>query len=211
MTPRKKRPDFLKTPAEGAYGGEMPALTSRLMRQVKAGDAAAFDQLVATVTPRGHTVAHALVGSPDDAHDLVQESLTKIFAARTSYREEEPFLPWFHRILRNACISFLRKKGRVKMRSLSSAVDDDGSDWEIEADESRPDEQIESTDTSARVRSALDTLPVKHREILSLRHFEDLSYVDIASHLGIPEGTVMSRLYHARRRLAERIGDLLES
>ena len=141
----------------------------------------------------------------------MQESLTKIYAARASYRDKEPFLPWFHRILRNACISFLRKKGRVKTRSITSVMDDDGADWEIEAADPRPDEQIEAADTSARVRAALDTLPVKHREILSLRHFEDLSYVDIASHLGIPEGTVMSRLYHARRRLAERLGDLLES
>jgi len=188
----------------------MPALTTSLMRQVKAGDATAFDQLVATVTPRGHTVAHALVGSPEDAHDLVQESLTKIYAARASYREEEPFLPWFHRILRNTCISFLRQKGRVKTRSLTSVVDDDGADWELEAKGPGPQEHIEATDTSARVRVALDTLPVKHREILSLRHFEDLSYTDISAHLGIPEGTVMSRLYHARRRLAERLGDLLD-
>ena len=189
----------------------MPALTTRLMCRVKAGDAVAFDQLVATVTPRGHTVAHALVGSTEDAHDLVQESLTKVYAARASYRDEEPFLPWFHRILRNACISFLRKKGRVKTRSLTSSTDDDGADWEIEDDGPRPDEHVESADTSTRVRAALDTLPVKHREILSLRYFENLSYVDLAAHLGIPEGTVMSRLYHARRRLAERLGDLLES
>ena len=189
----------------------MPALTTRLMCRVKAGDAAAFDQLVATVTPRGHTVAHALVGSTEDAHDLVQESLTKVYAARASYRDEEPFLPWFHRILRNACISFLRKKGRVKTRSLTSSVDDDGADWEIEASDPGPGERVESADTGARVRSALDTLPLKHREILSLRHFEDLSYLEISEHLGIPEGTVMSRLYHARRRLAERLGNLLES
>ena len=189
----------------------MPNLTTRLMKQVKGGDAAAFDELVAAVTPRGQTVAHALVGSREDAHDLVQESLTKVYAARSSYRTGEPFLPWFHRILRNACISFLRKKGRVKTRSLTSAADDDGADWEIEASDPGPSERVESSDTGARVRSALDTLPVKHREILSLRHFEDLSYLEIAEHLGIPEGTVMSRLYHARNRLAERLADLLET
>ena len=188
----------------------MPNLTTRLMNEVKAGDAAAFDELVATVTPRGHTVALALVGSKEDAHDLVQESLTKVFAAHTSYRNGEPFLPWFHRILRNACISFLRKKGRVTTRSLTSTVDDDGADWEIEASDPGPGERVESADTAARVRSALDTLPLKHREILSLRHFEDLSYLEISEHLGIPEGTVMSRLYHARNRLAERLGDLLD-
>jgi RNA polymerase sigma-70 factor (ECF subfamily) len=188
----------------------MANLTTLLMKQVKAGDTAAFNELVATVTPRGHTVALALVGSSEDANDLVQESLTKVYAARGSYRNGEPFLPWFHRILRNACISFLRKKGRVKMRSLTSAVDGDGADWEIEASTPGPDERVESADTGARVRSALDTLPVKHREILCLRHFEDLSYLEISEQLGIPEGTVMSRLYHARNRLAERLGDLLD-
>ena len=88
-----KRPEFLKAPEESAYGGEMPALTTALMNKVKAGDTAAFDQLVATVTPRGQIVAHTLVGSTEDAHDLVQESLTKVYAARSSYRAGEPFLP----------------------------------------------------------------------------------------------------------------------
>jgi RNA polymerase sigma-70 factor (ECF subfamily) len=204
-------PESLKEASQAAYGGQMPALTTQLMGQVKAGDESAFDQLVTAVTPRGHTVAHSLVGSREDARELVQESLTKVYAARASYRNEEPFLPWFHRILRNACISFLRKRGRATTRSISSAIDDDGSDWEIEASELRPDQEAEATDTSAHVRAALDTLPLKHREILSLRHFEDLSYADISLQLGIPEGTVMSRLYHARRRLAERLGDLLET
>jgi len=201
----------LKAQEDGAYGGDMPNLTTRLMKQVQAGDAAAFDELVATVTPRGQAVALALVGSRDDAHDLVQESLTKVYTARGSYRSGEPFLPWFHRILRNACISFLRKKGRVKTRSLSAAADDDGADWEIESQDPRPEEHAESRDTGARVRAAIDTLPLKHREILCLRHLEELSYLEISEHLGIPEGTVMSRLYHARNRLAERLGDLLES
>ena len=75
-----------------AYGGEMPALTTQLMGQVKAGDEGAFDQLVNAVTPRGNTVAQTLVGSREDARDLVQESLTKIYAARESYRQEAPFL-----------------------------------------------------------------------------------------------------------------------
>ena len=77
--------------------------------------------------------------------------------------------------------------------------------------EKNPEERAESRDTGARVRAAVDTLPLKHREILCLRHFEDLSYLEISEHLGIPEGTVMSRLYYARNRLAERLGDLLES
>jgi RNA polymerase sigma-70 factor (ECF subfamily) len=204
-------PESLKEASQAAYGGEMPALTTQLMGQVKAGDESAFDQLVSAVTPRGNTVAHTLVGSREDARELVQESLTKIYAARESYRSEDPFLPWFHRILRNTCISFLRKKGRVTTRSLSSAMDEDGADWEIEASDLRPDQQAESADTSARVRAALDTLPLKHREILSLRHFEELSYSEISLHLGIPEGTVMSRLYHARHRLSKRLGDLLET
>jgi RNA polymerase sigma-70 factor (ECF subfamily) len=200
----------LKEPADPAYGDPMPALTTQLMSQVKAGENAAFNELVAAVTPRGRCVAYTLVGSSEDAHDLVQESLTKIYAARSSFRDGEPFLPWFHRILRNSCISFLRKQGRAHTRSLTSVLDNDGADWEIESLGPQPHEHLESQDTSAHVRAALDTLPLKHREILSLRHFEDLSYAEISAHLGIPEGTVMSRLYHARRRLAERLGDLLE-
>ena len=102
----------------------MQCEATQLMTQAKHGDRDAFDQLVASVRGRAFHVARSFVGSREDALDLSQEALLKIYRARDSYRDGEPFLPWFHRVLRNTCFSFLRKQGRLKKRSLTTLGED---------------------------------------------------------------------------------------
>jgi RNA polymerase sigma-70 factor (ECF subfamily) len=181
---------------------------TRLMLAVKNGDAGAFDLMVESLRGRAFHVARALVGSRDDAMELTQEAFLKVYKARESFREGEPFLPWFHRILRNACYSFLRDRGRVKERSISErgpGVDEDAPDYDIEDGVAGPLDAAESDERAAIFWVAFKGLSARDREILSLRHFDDLAYKEIADALSIPEGTVMSRLFHARRRLREEL------
>jgi RNA polymerase sigma-70 factor, ECF subfamily len=195
-------------PGTGEYIDAMAAEATALMTRARSGDPHAFDDLTRRLRGRAFHVAHSLVGSREDALDLCQETFLKVFRARGSYDPAQPFLPWFHRILRNTCFSFLRKKRRV--RSLSAARPEDGeSDFEIEDPTPGPTSGIELDERADMFRTALETLGANDREILALRHFKDLSYREIAEHLGIPEGTVMSRLYHARRRLRETLGPKL--
>ena len=112
--------------------------------------------------------------------------------------------PWFHRILRNTCFSFLRKQGRIRATSLSGQVDDDP-DWDLAAEADAPSAALERNETQALFWKAMNTLSARDREILVLRQFKDLSYREIAHALEIPEGTVMSRLFHARRRLRDEL------
>ncbi|MCZ6597777.1 MAG: RNA polymerase sigma factor [Planctomycetota bacterium] len=182
----------------------MEAETTRLMTATKNGDTAAFDELIVQLRGRAFTVAHVLVGSREDALDLCQEAFFKTYRARDTYRESEPFLPWFHRILRNTCFSFLRKHRRLKHVSLSGRADDQ-SEWEIADDEPGPHHGAEHGEMIVAFRRAYEKLSARDREILALRHFRDLSYREIAHSLDIPEGTVMSRLFHARRRLREEL------
>jgi RNA polymerase sigma-70 factor (ECF subfamily) len=197
------------------YGdSSMEVESTRLMLAVKRGDAQAFDDLVERLGARAFHVARSLVGSRDDALDLSQEAFLKVYRARETYREGEPFLPWFHRILRNTCFSFLRDTKRGRARSVSAhapGVDDDVSDWELEEeDEPGPVAVAEADERAQAFWQAFATLSPRDREILGLRHFEELSYREIATALSIPEGTVMSRLFHARRRLRDHLrGDLL--
>ncbi len=206
---------WLKAGAEPEYGGASMALEStRLMLAAKQGDRQAFDALVETLRGRAFHVARSLVGSREDALDLSQEAFLKVFRARETFREGEPFLPWFHRILRNTCFSFLRQRGRLKKLSLSAGAEDEG-DWELADEGPAPDANLEADERARAFRVALGRLSAKDREILVLRHFEELTYRELAEALGIPEGTVMSRLFHARRRLRERLvaaglGDELE-
>ena len=188
--------------------------STELMTAVKHGDREAFDQLVASLRGQAFHVARGLVGSRDDALELSQEAFLKTYRARETYRDGEPFLPWFHRILRNTCYSFLRKNGRLKKRSLSprfgdAAIDDDA-DWEIADDGPEPWAGVESDERAQAFWRGFNALSARDREILALRHFKELSYRDIADALGIPIGTVMSRLFHARRRLREGLGELMD-
>jgi len=182
--------------------------TTRLMRAVKVGDRSAFELLVESVRARAFHVAAGLVGSRDDALELCQETFVKIFRARETFRDGEPFLPWFHRILRNTCFSFLRSTKRLRATSLDAHdADDPRGAWEIASDDAPVGERLEQQELAQRFRRAFERLGARDREILALRHFDELSYRDIARALGVPEGTVMSRLFHARRRLRDVIGD----
>jgi len=192
-------------PADGYGAPSMELETTQLMERTKAGNREAFDELVLKVRGRAFAVARSLVGSPDDARDLCQEAFLKTYRARDTFRDGEPFLPWFHRILRNTCFSFLRKHKRLRKTSLSAGPDDERGDWEIEGDLPPPDQPAEQREVARLFHEAFAELGARDREILSLRHFQELSYREIAHALEIPEGTVMSRLFHARRRLRDKL------
>ena len=210
MTGRDSSEIPLKKAPEAGYGADVETLATELMTAAKLGDRDAFDRLTVSLRRRAFSVARSLVGSHDDALELTQEAFLKTYRARETYREGEPFLPWFHRILRNTCFSFLRKHRRIKKHSLTKGREDDEGDWEIVGDEPAPSAGIERDETSQAFWKGFHKLGSRDREILSLRHFQELSYRDIARTLGIPEGTVMSRLFHARRRLRDLLSAYLQ-
>lgn len=180
------------------------------MTAVQQGDHEAFSDLERAVRGSAFHVARSLVGSREDAMELCQEAFLKVFRARDTYDPTQPFLPWFHRILRNTCFSFLRKHRRVRKSSLTR-VNAEGEEQDFEIVDAQPGPSIAAVDQEREqlLRSALEKLSARDREILALRQFQELSYKEIANTLNIPEGTVMSRLYHARRRLAESVAPLL--
>jgi len=214
---RSDRPEVPPESLKGSAGAEYPPTemgteSTQLMLATKQGDRAAFDRLVERVRGRAFHTARSLVGSRDDALDLTQETFMKVFRARDTFRDGEPFLPWFHRILRNTCFSFLRKNGRLSKRSLSamgSNVEDDGPDYDLIDEAPGPEARTEKTERADLLHQSFEGLSTRDREILTLRHFQELSYKEIAETLDIPQGTVMSRLFHARRRLRERLAGVL--
>jgi RNA polymerase sigma-70 factor, ECF subfamily len=210
--PKEPPKDGLNSPQGEGYGGsDMQTEATRLMTAIRAGDHEAFGDLERTLRSRAFHVARSLVGSQDDAMELCQETFLKVFRARESYDPAQPFLPWFHRILRNTCFSFLRKHRRLRKRSLT-VIGSDGEELDFEIVDSAPGPATvaETGERSRLLTTAMEHLSARDREILALRQFDELSYREIAQTLGIPEGTVMSRLYHARRRLAEALAPLLD-
>jgi RNA polymerase sigma-70 factor (ECF subfamily) len=184
---------------------------SILMTRLHGGDLRAFDGLFRLLRGRAYHIAYSMVGSREDAMDLAQETFMRVYKARESFDTSKPFLPWFHRILRNTCFSFLRKGHRVRERSIHQ-VDKDGDpiDFEIVDNGPDPSAHASQTETERLYMEAMNKLSARDREILTLRHQEDLSYKEIAEALQIPEGTVMSRLFHARRRMRDSLGPALD-
>ncbi len=196
----------------------MQCEATQLMTAARSGHREAFEDLFAKVRGSAFHAARSLVGNHEDAQDLTQEAFVKAYRARESYDPGQPFLPWFHRILRNTCFSFLRKRGRLRERSIHARANaqDDGDDtWEIlDVRAASPSDGAEARETTDVFARALERLSARDREIIVLRHYQELSYKEIAAALSIPEGTVMSRLYHARKRLrgllANQVDDLID-
>jgi len=177
-----------------------------LVRQAQSGDDRAFGDLVERYMRRAYYAALGLVGSHEDALDLSQEAFVRAFRARARLDPDRPFYAWLYQILRRLCFNFLRDR-RTRRRKLREAGPWIAADVAARAAETGPETSLRLAEERARVAAALDALGAFDREVLVLREFEGLRYREIAALLDIPEGTVMSRLYAARRRLAAALED----
>lgn len=173
---------------------------AHLVERVRAGEAGAFGILVERYRRRAYVQALALVGSREDALDLSQEAFVRAFRASHLLDPGRPFYAWLYQILRRLCFNFLRNA-----RTRARVMEQKSADWIVDrAREPAPDPEkaLERAEERRRVMAAIEQLPAREREVLVLREFEELKYREIAELVGIPVGTVMSRLYSARRRLA---------
>ncbi len=168
----------------------------------KNGDAGAFEKIVTVTMNRAYSVALGLVGNEEDARDLSQEAFIAAHRARESFEEDRPFFPWFYRILRNRCLNFLRSRKRRCEVSIDLLV-------ERESPVESPERSVARKEDAQALTEALFRLSEEHREVIVLRNFHELSYREIAETLGISEGTVMSRLFYARKALYAELKDRL--
>ncbi len=179
-----------------------------LVLRARSGDRAAFGELVNRHMQRAYYIALGLTGSHEDALDLSQEAFARAFRARASLDPDRPFYAWLYQIVRRLCFNFLRDRS-TRRRRLDEATPWLAQEAGARASQSDPARNAERAELRARVQAAIEELPEREREVLVLKEFEGLRYREIAELLGIPIGTVMSRLYYARRRLAEHLGEVL--
>jgi RNA polymerase sigma-70 factor, ECF subfamily len=152
-----------------------------------------FTTLLATYEPRVHRAALGLLGDEQEAHEIAQDALAKAWAARHRYDASRPFYPWLYTIVKNLCRD-------AKARSRHRARPGLESERVVSAAPS-PLSALSAAQAQASVRAAMDHLREDQREIIAMRHFQDLSYAEIGELLDLPQGTVMSRLFRARRAL----------
>lgn len=161
-------------------------------------DVRGFEFLFEKFRREAYVHAIALLGNREDAADACQDAFGKAFVAIRRLASLDAFYPWFYRILRNNCLNLIDKRRTVVQYEDRVAAEITASRQVAAADV-----LLEARQDQLQVWHALRQLKAEFREILVMKYIEDLSYDDIAQRLQIPRGTVMSRLYHARKAFAE--------
>ena len=180
-----------------------------LVRETLDGRTEAFRGLVERHSGMVYNVAYGMLHSSEDTGDAVQEIFYRAFRGLSGYKPQYPFGVWLRRIAVNYLLD-VKKKRRIRTVSLDEPVDENSGPREYADDDPSAREHLDDRQQEERIRQAVADLPEKYRTVMVLRHFEEMSYEDIAETLGCPVGTVMTRLHRARQRLADVLSTELE-
>jgi RNA polymerase sigma-70 factor (ECF subfamily) len=176
---------------------------AELIARAQRGDRKAMDALLLDARPRALAVALKVLRNPDDAEDAVQDAFLKAWRNLFRFEGRSSFSTWIHRIVMNASLDLLRRQAcRPGVNEDEPATNEETAEpsWE-----DTPERAVAAAETRQIVHGALEVLSPVHRLAVTLRELEDRSYEEIARASSCPVGTVMSRLHHARRKLADEL------
>jgi RNA polymerase sigma-70 factor, ECF subfamily len=166
-----------------------------VIRRCQAGDREAFGQLVRLYAGRAIGAACALLGNREDALDASQDAFVQAWRNIGRFDGRSRFYTWYSTVLRNVCISRLRRRRPAAAELTAEPAGP--------AEQTDPSILAERNERTRRLWGAILRLPLKHREVVVMSHFQHMPYKDIAESLGVPIGTVMSRLHNARKALRD--------
>jgi RNA polymerase sigma-70 factor (ECF subfamily) len=173
----------------------------RLIAECLKGNTAAFGELVRRYQDRLFNTVYRMVDNAEDAQDVVQEGFLHAYQSLESFKGDSLFFTWLYRIAVNTAISFKRKK-RLLVR-----LDGPSGEAVLEpldpSDLARPGHALEQAEQEQRIHKALSRLSPEHRAVLVLKDMEGQKYEEMAEALGVPIGTIRSRLHRARLELRE--------
>ena len=184
---------------------------AELITRVLKGEREAYRPIVLRYQGRLHAMVMGMVRNGEDAKDITQNAFIKAYENLATFRIESSFYTWLYRIAMNLAIDHCRKGVRRKTSALDDSVaprDDDGTILQSTTIDNAH-QALARKELQKRIFAALDDIPEEHREVVLLREIEGLSYKEIAEVLDIPEGTVMSRLFYARKKLQAALKDLM--
>jgi RNA polymerase sigma-70 factor, ECF subfamily len=186
-----------------------------LVRQCQAGQSEAFDELVIRYRTRVFAMIYNMVHNEQDAWDLAQESFVKAWKSIKRFRRHSSFYTWIYRIVMNVTIDWLRKK---QIKGAGTEFDDtvqmkeiDPASRTVPKADPLPHEQMEHSEIRARIDRAIKQLSPEHRAVILMKEIEGMQYHEIAETLGCSIGTVMSRLFYARKKLQHLLRDVYEN
>ena len=182
---------------------------SALVKAAQKGDMAAFEELVARHRDKIYARAYSMMRNEEEAIDLSQEAWVKGWQRLEQFQGDSSFATWITRIVINLCLDELRKHKRQKTDSIEAMDEDSGGvERHMPVVTPNPTAGLERSELRARIDQALGQLSYEHRTVLVLHEFEELEYKEIAKRMDCSIGTVMSRLFYARRKLATLLASL---
>jgi RNA polymerase sigma-70 factor (ECF subfamily) len=180
-----------------------------LVRAAQRGDMAAFEELVARHRDRIYARAYSMMRNEEEALDLSQEAWVKGWQRLRQFQGDSSFGTWMTRVVINLCLDQLRKQKRQRTESIEGMSEESGGvERQMPVVTVNPTAGLERAELRQRIERAMEQLSYEHRTVLVLNEFEDMDYKEIAKTMGCSIGTVMSRLFYARRKLAALLADL---
>ena len=175
----------------------------KLVKAAQRGDMPAFEELVARHRDKIYARAFSMMRSEEDAVDLSQEAWVKGWQRLKQFQGDSSFVTWMTRIVINLCLDQLRKHKRQRAESIESLEEESGGvERQMPVITPNPTAGLERQELRTRIDKALGQLSYEHRTVLILHEFEELEYKEIAKRMECSIGTVMSRLFYARRKMA---------
>lgn len=202
--------DSLESPKDQKALRRERDLDRGVLRLAQAGEANALDELGRHASRIAFPFALQLLGQRDLARDVAQDSLVRLFDSLHTFDSRRPVEPWLRRIVRNRAIDVLRRR-KVRRHEPLEAIGPEGV-REREVPDLRIDvaAEVQRRERQRILFDCLQQLSTEHREIVVLRDYQDLSYEEVGLLLGVPKGTVMSRLHRARKALRRAVDERLE-
>ena len=180
-----------------------------LVKAARQGELAAFEELVFRHRDQIYARAFSMTRHEQDAVDLSQEAWVKGWQRLAQFQGESSFATWMTRIVINLCLDHLRKQKRHRADSIEELDDESGGvERQMPVVTVNPTAGLERAELRKKIDRALDQLSAEHRSVLVLHEFEDMEYKNIAKTIGCSMGTVMSRLFYARRKMAALLAEV---
>jgi RNA polymerase sigma-70 factor (ECF subfamily) len=179
-----------------------------LVRMSQKGDMASFEELVARYRDKIYARAYSMMRNEEEALDLSQDAWVKGWQRLAQFQGDSSFVTWMTRIVINLCLDQLRKHKRQRAESIEAMEEEGGVERQMPVHNPNPTAGLERGELRERIERALAQLSVQHRTVLVLHEFEEMEYKEIAKRMNCSIGTVMSRLFYARRRMASLLAGL---
>jgi RNA polymerase sigma-70 factor (ECF subfamily) len=185
-----------------------------LVKRCQAGDSSAFDELVTRYRTKVFTMVYGMVQNEQDAWDLAQEGFLKAWRSIHRFKGQSSFYTWLYRIMTNVTIDSLRRKGIHGEAEFDDRISPDSVEPGSRTTPSSvplPHKKLEHNEIRHRIDEAIAKLSAEHRAVIVMKEIEDLQYSEIAEILECSIGTVMSRLFYARKKLQSLLRDVYEN